>query len=138
MPRALPIAKEQQTDAGCAQPGNLRDLAMGRALGISEPQQLAFSGLHLRQGRAKNGLGIDAVGIAYLGRGKFRKIVEGGHHRTAPVITQKITGNAEEIAPSGLFVLAAVRSAQEPKKTFLKQIISQASAAGDARQVSPE
>jgi hypothetical protein len=59
-------AEEEQADAGAGQAGDLSDLAVGVALGVSEPKELAVAGTHLGKGWAEDSLRV-RLGAVYGG-----------------------------------------------------------------------
>lgn len=114
---------------------------MGIAFSVSEPEKLAFAGIHLGERGCEEGLGFMLGGVCAGGEEGFGEIFNGGCSRLAPVVTQEVGTDAEEIAALGDFAFFHQRStigAEEADVGFLHEIVGKRWIAGDAGEIGPE
>jgi hypothetical protein len=122
-------AEEEEADAGAGQAGDLSDLAVGVALSVGEPEELAVAGAHLGESRAEDGL---RVGLGRAGGGGeevFREFLNGGGAGTAPVVAEQVGGDTEEVTAGGDFALGQkrlrARGAKEADEALLHEVVGE-------------
>lgn len=106
-------------------------------LGVSEPKQLAIAWTQLRKRWSQKEFRFAGSGGTYR-EVFFGGVFNGGRVRTAPVIAQQVTGDAEEITSRGNLTVESDVSAEEADIAFLGEVVGESVVGGDARQISPK
>src|SRR6185437_2420191 len=111
-------AEQQHAHAGLAEAGGRRELAVGVALNVGQPEQLPLARAEHRPGGGQRRFRIPVRGPGGGGgdtrnQSGFGYIVEGGRGGAAPVVAQQVGGGGEQKTAAGHLAFVDPRGAEE-------------------------